>query len=195
MTKQDISKALIGYYNIDVASAEIAVTMTVKWICENIEEKDRARVLQTVFENFTPTAANPFPKIAEFKAAFCPDGTIEREAVEAYAMLERKSFVYRPVVIEDPAISAGLEAIGGWIEFCNRSTDENPWKRKEFCKAFIAARESGYSSSVKIYRGIADEAKPILIGDEKKCQLAFDENLRPAYLENKSFLKLAEKAS
>lgn len=195
MTIQDLSKALIGFYNINVVSAEIALTITKNWISENIKDKDRARVLQTVFENFTPTAANPYPKIAEFKAAFCPDGTLEREAVEAYAMLERKSYIYRPIVIADAAISAGLEAIGGWIEFCNRSTEENPWKRKEFCKAFIAARECGYSADIKIYRGIADEAEPILIGDEKKCQIAYEKNKRPAYLDNKSFLRLAEKVS
>ncbi len=140
---------------------------------------DFGPVYLRIVETFTPTAANPFPWIPEFKAALVPAGGSEREANAAYALLERRSHIYKDAVVEDAAVQAGLDAIGGWQEFCNRTEDQNPWLRKAFVKAFIQARESGYHREPRVYRGLADRCEPVIIGNEERCRIAYQSYRMP----------------
>ena len=192
MTLSEITKFIIGYYNVDPAKNEVALTMTAKWIAENIPAPRHNEVLQRVAEEFVPTSTNYFPKIAEFKAALVPAGGSEREANAAYALLERRSYIYKDAVVEDAAVQSGLDAIGGWQEFCNRTEDQNPWLRKAFVKAVIQARESGYQREPRVYRGLADRCEPVIIGNEERCRIAYQDYRMPMQqIENETHRAIA----
>jgi hypothetical protein len=143
-------------------------------ISKNIE--DYSRIYLSVVESFIPTASNSFPWIPEFKTAINPSSSDEREAIEAFEIILRKINVYCPLVLESPYAQAGLDAIGGWLELGNSDPEQMNWTRKGFVKAYIGAKKDGYISPPKIYRGLADiPARLIMIGDQVKCRIAYDE--------------------
>ena len=52
-------------------------------------------------------------------------------AIETYGSYETVSF-------QDKAIHSAVDLIGGWIELCSMTTDEEQWKKKEFIQAYKA---------------------------------------------------------
>lgn len=180
MKIEDVPFELAKLYNLDLSNNAVETKMAyLKQMLKNIPESAVSEIVIRVISSFTPTAANSFPWIPEFKAALVPAGGSEREANAAYALLERRSHIYKDAVIEDAAVQAGLDSIGGWQEFCNRTEDQNPWLRKAFVKAFIQAREAGYQREPRVYRGISDRCEPVIIGNVERCRLAYQSYWMP----------------
>lgn len=180
MKIEDVPFELVKLYNLDLSNSAVETKMAyLKQMLKNIPESALSEIVIRVISSFTPTAANPFPWIPEFKAALVPAGGSERDANAAYALLERRSHIYKDAVVEDAAVQAGLDSIGGWQEFCQREIDQNPWLRKAFVKAFMQAREAGYQREPKVYRGIADRCEPVIIGNVERCRLAYQSYRMP----------------
>lgn len=175
MTVGDISKFIVGYFNVDPARNEIALTMTSQWICKNIPAERHKELLQSVTENFIPTSTNAFPKIAEFKAALSGSaGNSERLANAAFDLILKKLNINKPAVVECPCAQAGLDAIGGWIALGNSEIEGLNWTRKNFVRAYCSAKADGVNSAPKIYSGISDNPSgTILIGDPERCAAAY----------------------
>ena len=45
---------------------------------------------------------------------------------------------YETVIFQDRAIHSAVDLVGGWIELCSITTEEEQWKKKEFIQAYKA---------------------------------------------------------
>jgi len=115
------------------------------------------------------------PDIALFNKVFetVDKANVEVEAAKAYALLEKKSYRYASIAIEDPRISHALQAIGGWMNFCDRTTEEAPFMRKGFIAAFKCANEMNLPKEPRKFRGELETAdnNMIYIGNEENIKL------------------------
>lgn len=115
------------------------------------------------------------PDIALFNKVFetVSKASVEVEAAQAYALLERKSYKYASIAIEDPRIVHALQSIGGWLYFCDRSTEESPFMRKSFIAAFKAAHEMRLPVDPRKFSGELDGADKnmIYLGNEENIKL------------------------
>jgi len=88
---------------------------------------------------------NYFPKIAELKNIL--EGTSEDEAELAWIYLLNKIEYqghYQSVSFPDyPAVGAVVEGLGGWLEICETTFDEEKWVKKEFIKLYPIMKKRG----------------------------------------------------
>lgn len=86
-----------------------------------------------------PDQGRFFPKPADLIALL--DGDTQANALEAYRVLDNALLaygVYRSIRFEDPALTAAVQALGGWIEVEKRwrKPEEEGFLRAEFCKLY-----------------------------------------------------------
>lgn len=94
------------------------------------------------------------PKPIELRE-LCGEETAEMRAVLAFEHVRRALFspgTYASVRFDDPAITATIRALGGWVKLGQQSEDEfQKWTRKEFFRLYEA-----YSSSAAPLAGERD---------------------------------------
>ena len=87
---------------------------------------------------------------------------------------------WKTVVFDDPVIHAVIADMGGWRELCSMRDDEEPFKRQEFEKRYMAYTRRppvtypgqliGNSDANNRREGYVDWVKePVLIGDADHC--------------------------
>lgn len=86
-----------------------------------------------------PEQGRFFPKPADLIALL--EGDTNSQALEAYRVLDNALLqhgVYRSVRFEDPALTATVQALGGWVEVEGRWKDreQEPYLRVDFCKLY-----------------------------------------------------------
>ena len=185
MTSKEIIDKIIINYNLDIKDKTVLSKLDDlgKYISARVKKEHIDELYFKIIENFTPTTMNPFPWIDTIsKYNKISDTILEQNAIRMYDLLEMKSDIYKDLVVEDSAIQAGLERIGGWQEFCNRLISENDWKRKQFVKAHVESKKDDYKCDIKVYRGQASNGKKIMIGDETVIK-QYLENDNKKYLE------------
>ena len=70
MKIEDVPFELVKLYNLDLSNSAVETKMAyLKQMLKNIPESALSEIVIRVISSFTPTAANPFPWIPEFKAA------------------------------------------------------------------------------------------------------------------------------
>ena len=109
------------------------------------------------------------------------DGGTGDRSLAAWSKVERairEVGPYASVVFDDPAIHAIIRDMGGWIELCNVSDDEMPYRAAEFRKRYqgYALRETGDYPRKLVGLHEAENARngfappePVLVCDERKC--------------------------
>jgi hypothetical protein len=119
---------------------------------------------------------------------------------------------YQTVVFDEPSIMAALEDMGGWIELCNISEDEAPFKRNEFVKRYKGylnrpalthlPKLVGISESHNMQHAPKFKTTPVLIGNPQRAMLVLESgsNSGPkaisltAHLEKMSLNKLTDQS-
>ncbi len=87
---------------------------------------------------------------------------------------------YRSVVFDDPIIHAVIEDMGGWVRLGDMTTDEAPFRGKDFCeryKAYAVRREvPQYAGMLGGEHDMANRLQyadailpPVLIGDHQRA--------------------------
>ena len=118
-----------------------------------------------------------FPKPAEFREHIIGDK--DTMAIEAWVKAHKSINMYQSVQFDDPVIHSTIEAMGGWVKFCqSEGYSDETWKRKDFEKIYKSlvgvARESplyltGLTELENNARGLNEFIKPPkFIGDESK---------------------------
>lgn len=75
------------------------------------------------------------------------EGTSADQAMNAWSKVEaaiRRVGSYQTVVFDDPTIHRIIDDMGGWVDICQTSEDELPFRSKEFCnryRGFVSRRE------------------------------------------------------
>ena len=148
--------------------------------------KAMAKMIWKALQPFSNTnceeALNKLVLYGRFYKDLLPDlmealeGSKRDRAVEAWLEVDRaiqRIGTYATVKFLDPVIMSCIEAMGGWEELGNVSTNEWKWKRKEFETLYpIMARRRehpemllGITDRENIGLGFKEKPEPILIGD------------------------------
>ncbi len=118
-------------------------------ILQNMKEETAAQILE-----YQIRQAKWFPKPADLMET--ANGTLEEQAFRAWQILIdaiKKIGPYQSIYFEDQTISQIVEHFNGWLEVCNWTNAELPFRRKEFMGVYKYAK--GASSS-KIHCGILE---------------------------------------
>jgi len=100
----------------------------------SIEEFEQAAVVLFQTHKF-------FPKPADFREALGLSS--ENDAILAWSQVVRAAKhigAYESVQFSDPVIHSVIEAMGGWIGFCDTPETELKWKAKEFQTLYKAMK-------------------------------------------------------
>lgn len=172
MTTEKFILALVAYYSIDSAKDEFKIS-AIKEFIKPLTDDQRKELFNKAITNYEPTSTNPYPLVVHLNKLMNPAASVDVEAAQAYALLEKKSYRYASIAIEDPRIVHALQSIGGWLYFCDRSTEEAPFIRKSFIAAFKAANEMGLPKEPRKFSGELDNAdcNMIYIGNEENIKL------------------------
>ncbi len=117
---------------------DMAITLAFAAL-KNREFSDVSRALQAHIQNPDTGMFNPKP--ADIIRHIDGDG--ESAALRAWSMVEQaisEVGPYQSVVFDSPAAMRTIEDMGGWIQLCNVSYDELPFRKNEFAKRFQGYR-------------------------------------------------------
>jgi Domain of unknown function (DUF6475) len=193
MTLEKFIIAMVAYYSIDSAKDEFKIS-AIKEFIKPLTDEERKELFNKAITNFEPTSTNTFPLVVHLNKLLNPPANVEVEAAKAYALLEKKSYRYASIAIEDPRISHALQAIGGWINFCDRTTEEAPFMRKGFIAAFKSANEMNLPKEPRKFRGELETAdnNMIYIGNEENIKLLLTSDATKSILPNMTKLIVKE---
>jgi hypothetical protein len=103
--------------------------------------------VKNVIDNFTPSAACPFPVPATFLKGCGQDlDSLAQSAIGAIKRAAENHGAYMTVDFGDPALHATINRFGGWPEIARWACQvPNKWdfQERNFIAAYKAARESG----------------------------------------------------
>lgn len=98
-----------------------------------------------------------FPTVAEIRS--CAKGTLDDQALRAYALLQRAASefgAWRAVLIADSAAAQAFAAtFGSWVEYCGLEDIAVATKRQEFYAAYRAAARA-QNGSGRLFAGLTD---------------------------------------
>ncbi len=86
-----------------------------------------------------PDRGQFFPKVADIRYAL--QGSVETQALMAWSKVLKvmeKHGAYESVVFDDPVIHLCLSDLGGWIQLCGMTYEEETWRQKDFVKLYQA---------------------------------------------------------
>ena len=92
-----------------------------------------------VCEFFPPPA-----KLRELAGVARPEDAAVHAWGVAFAAIGEHG-AYRSVAFEDPLITAAVRHLGGWEVFCGMTSDDVPFRRRDFERAYAAFARSGIS--------------------------------------------------
>ncbi len=115
------------------------------------------------------------------------DGGSGDRSLQAWSKVERAIRQVGPwqsVVFDDPVIHAVITDMGGWIQLCQVTDDELPFRANEFRKRYQGYALRGCDAFPKALTGIAEahnrahgcltrHDEPLAIGDAGKCAMVF----------------------
>lgn len=126
------------------------------------------------------------PKPADIIRAL--EGTTQTKGLTAWSKVEkaiRSVGAYQSIVFDDPAVMASIRDMGGWVQLCQTSEKEMPFKAQEFAKrhaGYVAKPPSDFPSHL-IGLEEAENSRegfrhripsPVLIGNQQAARLIHD---------------------
>jgi len=182
MAHKKFIAALIEIYG-DYASEKLE-DMTYLYLQERFKESELDNVFKTIIIKVNPKFKTP-PSPADFEEFF-PRLNMESLASAWYDNICKTGNSLDNVIISDYRAYKALQSMGGWINFCQRAT-ENKGQSLEgihrnnfisaYCKVIIDPNES-----IKIMYGDSSkkfEKQPLFIGDKEVCQAIVDNRDKP----------------
>ena len=146
--EKEISKAQVSlYFN---ALADYAVEQVSAGISKHVRD---------------PEAGKWMPKPADLIAQMDGKTKADKTDLEAQAEMQwgrvmeavKKTGRYRTPKFKDPATTAAISRMGGWLAMCDISDKSMPWKAKEFIKTYTDVIGAGKAAlEVKPLAGLED---------------------------------------
>jgi hypothetical protein len=167
MTQKEIMQLFVGYYNIDIAKYEMALTMTVNYIIETVPEEERKSIIMKLLQNFKQTTVNIFPKIVDVKIFTEKSAEdLKQEALQSWDYIWENANSYVRPIFENARIQYALQMTGGWCKFCTHDSHstEGKFYKKDWIEAYINCNPA--QVEIKALDGNFD--KIIYLGDKDK---------------------------
>ena len=151
------------------------------------EMEDVTRAFNSHLVN--PDSGQFFPKPADIVKFI--DGNTQSNALRAWSKVEkavRHVGPYRTVVFDDALIHAVLVDMGGWIDICNMTDKELPFRRNEFEKRYRGFGINPPEKYSKKLIGISEAScnklngtlgktfklpRPVVIGNTEEARLVY----------------------
>ena len=150
--------------------------------------------LDDVSRAFSEHLVNPdtgqyFPKPADIVKFI--DGNTQSNALRAWSKVEkavRRVGPYQTVVFDDALIHAVLVDMGGWIDLCNMTDQELPFRRNEFEKRYKGFSINAPDKYINKLVGLSEAScnqlnesgdkqfqlpKPVVIGNTQTARLVY----------------------
>lgn len=131
-----------------------------------------------------PDTGQFMPKIADVVKML--HGNTLTQAMRAWQKVQRAIAAvgtYQSVVFDDPLIHAVIDEMGGWVAVGRVSTDEAPFRSREFEKRYQASRLKPPASYPRKLCGILEientkagylAEPPVFLGDTEVAKLVYD---------------------
>lgn len=152
-----------------------------------LQRFDIADIRKALSSHVTNTDNGQFlPKPADIIRAL--EGTTQTKGLTAWSKVEkaiRSVGAYQSIVFDEPAIMASIRDMGGWVQLCQVSEKEMPFKAQEFAKrhaGYVAKPPSdfpshliGLSEAENSRNGFQDfTPKPVMIGNQQAAKLVHE---------------------
>ncbi len=135
-----------------------------------------------------PDTGQFFPKPADIVKFI--DGNTQSNALRAWSKVEkavRHVGPYQTVVFDDKLIHAALVDMGGWVDLCNMTDKELPFRRNEFEKRYQGLSVNPPDKYMKKLVGLSEAScnqlsdegkqfklpKPVVIGNTDTARLVY----------------------
>ena len=134
-----------------------------------------------------------FPKPVEFKTHIL--GDIDTRATEAWLKALKNKNSYQTVIFDSPVIHGTIQAMGGWIKFCQmEGYKEEKWQMTDFLKIYksLVGSKGEWPSQLTGQAELDNASKglmefippPKLIGDVSKIKLEHKKDKTPIKVQN-----------
>ena len=191
------------YYGKKISASSIKVMMLGLQI---YPIRDIKRACSIHLKN--PDNGQFMPKVADIVRII--DGDTESQAGGGWVKADKALRIqgpYRDVCFDDPIIHKVIDDMGGWINFCTRSDENNyQFQQKEFERRYqgYAGRPlidypkllTGLATHQNGYRGIKHRELPALIGNPERAMEVYRLGIDPGSRDNSkavSFARLISK--
>ena len=160
--------AIYGKYQ-----SELLERLTYEYIKDRFNESELDNVFKTIIIKVNPKFKTP-PSPADFEEFF-PRVNLTVEANEWYDKINRTGTSLDNIIISNKRAELALEAVGGWIAFCQRSPESKGQNleglhRKNFVDAYMKAQNTGEQPKLIYGESSRKYEKPaLIIGDKEKC--------------------------
>lgn len=171
-----------------------------------LESMDYEDVARAVSRHMSDPDSGQFPpKIADIKRHV--EGSKTTQAMQAWTKVDkavRRVGPWESVTFDDPIIMRVLVDMGGWTDMCNTPTEKDfEFKMHEFSKRYQGyLLQGGVNEYPRMLTGYfnAENAKnghdtqpPLLLGNEKKAQLIYEQGKASVGIEYKRAEEVAQK--
>ena len=160
------------------------MVLSIWW--ESLRKYDLAAVASALNRHaVNPDNGQYLPKPADI-VKLIEGGTVDSSLV-AWSKVDRaiRSIgPYQSVVFDDPIIQAVVQDMGGWVQLCNSSEQELPFKGKEFQTRYRAYKTTASLQNWPTHLpGIAEgqnaaggfrQDPPVMIGNPEACRRVYE---------------------
>jgi len=148
---------------------EFTENTVLAYIMANFRETQLDDLFKRVVMKFSNQYKVP-PGISVFQELNVNKSRLRAEAIEHWKRISDIINIYRDIFFEDIRIQAAIEAMGGWVDFCNRNPQYEVLDLERFIDLYILYTENPPTRKCKLLMGISDKSEIIYYGDRERCQ-------------------------